>query len=133
LVCVGLVDWRELRLGGSGVGGAVSLFTRDDFLTPVSKTVVGPSAANDLHGGDTARDAGRLGVPSSSLRRFDAREMTPPSSPVSAVGSSFIAGTVSSLAAGPSWWAWASASALVASAGGRASMSASADVTSSIQ
>ena len=69
-VCVVLLAGREFRFTGSGVGGAVSLFTRDDFLTPFSNTVVGPSATKDFQGGDTARDAERRGVASSSFRRF---------------------------------------------------------------
>ena len=80
-VCVVLLAGREFRFTGSGVGGAVSLFTRDDFLTPFSNTVVGPSATKDFQGGDTARDAERRGVASSSFRRFVGRSMTPPSSP----------------------------------------------------
>jgi hypothetical protein len=47
------------RLGGSGVGGAASRFTRDDLRTPFSKTVVGPSALNAFHGGDAAREVER--------------------------------------------------------------------------
>jgi hypothetical protein len=70
---------RALRFTGSGVGGAASLFTRDDLRTPFSKTVVGPSTAKGLQGGDTAREAGRVGVLSSSLRRLAGRCMTPPS------------------------------------------------------
>lgn len=83
LVYVALLAGREMGFVGSGVGGAVSLFTRDDFLTPFSKTVVGPSATNDFHGGEAARDVERRGVVvvSSNFRRFAGRPMTPPSWP----------------------------------------------------
>jgi hypothetical protein len=87
-VWVDFAAWRELRLGGSGVGGAVSLFTREDLRTPFSKTVVGPSTAKGFHGGETARDAEGRGVRSSTLRRFAGRSVTPPSSPFASVASS---------------------------------------------
>jgi hypothetical protein len=103
-VAVALVVWRELRFTGSGVGGAASLLTRDDFRTPFSNTVVGPSAAKAFQGGDMARDADRLGVLSSSFRRFAGCWMTPPSSPFSTTScsSSFTTGAVSSSTASAS-------------------------------
>ena len=77
-----------LRFTGSGVGAGASLFTLPDFLRPSPvMIVVGPSAANDFHGGDMARDAERCGVDSSSLRRFEGRGVTPSSSPMSALES----------------------------------------------
>jgi hypothetical protein len=57
-------------VGWGGGGGGGSLFTRDDFLTPLSKTVVGPSAAKDFQGGEGAREDEERDVRSSSLRRF---------------------------------------------------------------
>jgi hypothetical protein len=83
------------RFGGSGVGGAASRFTRDDLRTPFSKTVVGPLALNDFHGGDAARDVERDVDDSSTFRRFAGR-MTPPSSPSSSlITPSSLIGTVS--------------------------------------
>jgi hypothetical protein len=68
-VCVPLGVLRGVFFAGSGGGG--SRLTRDDLRTPLSKMVVGPSAANVFHGGETARDAEGRGVVSSSLRRFE--------------------------------------------------------------
>jgi hypothetical protein len=48
---------RAFRFAGSGVGGGASLFTRDDFLTPFSNTVVGPLTAKGFQGGEIARGA----------------------------------------------------------------------------
>ena len=73
-VCVPLPAPRGVFFTGSGGGG--SLFTRDDLRTPLSKMVVGPSAAKGFQGGDTARETERCGVVSSSLRRFEGRSRT---------------------------------------------------------
>lgn len=86
------------RFGGSGVGGGPSRFTRDDFLTPFSKTVVGPSALNDFHGGDTAREVER-DVDDSTRRRFAGRWAAPPSSMPSATAPSSLMGTLTVSAA----------------------------------
>ena len=136
-VCVVLAGGREL-LGfvGSGVGGAASLFTREDFLTPFSKTVVGPSATNDFHGGDAAREAERRGVVvSSSFRRFEGRSMTPPSWPFTGASwSSCLMGGASSLAGASGWGAMAEGlGASAGSRGGMESRARSAALTSSIQ
>ena len=133
-VCVALVG-RGVRFTGSGVGGAVSLFTRDDFRTPFSNTVVGPSATNDLQGGDTARDAERRRVLSSSFRRLAGLSMTPPSCPFTGADSSS-----SLMTDAPSRWMPSplcvlsdAVGVLVKSRGGMGSMSRSAALTSSIQ
>ena len=135
LVCVALLAGREFRFTGSGVGGAASLLTRDDFLTPFSKTVVGPSATNDFQGGDAARDAERRGVVSSSFRRFGGRSMTPPSSPFTGAGgcSSLITGALSFSLCSPLCVMSDGLCAAAESRGGMESMSRSAAVTSSIQ
>jgi hypothetical protein len=74
--CAGLVAVRALLFAGSGGG---SLLTREDLRTPLEKMVVGPSAAKDLQGGDTARDSECCGVRSAStLRRLDGRSVTTP-------------------------------------------------------
>lgn len=134
-VCVALVAGREAGFVGSGVGGAVSRFTRDDFLTPFSKTVVGPSATNDFHGGEAARDTERRGVVvSSSFRRFAGRSMTPPPLPFTGGECSpslAVRGALSSPVASPFC---AMVDGLGASVESRGRMeSRSAAVTSSIQ
>lgn len=80
-VCVPFATTPRKPFLTGGSGGAVSRFTRDDFLTPLSKIVVGPSAANDLHGGDAARDNDRRGVRLSSFLRFAGRDAWMASSP----------------------------------------------------
>lgn len=138
--CGVLVVCFPARFVGSGVGGGASRFTRDDFLTPFSKTVVGPSALKDLQGGDAARDAER-GVDvdvddSSTLRRFAGRCMTPPSSTPSscaATCSSFIGTLTSSFVLSPLNAVLYSLSVLLASWWGLWWMSKSTDVTCSIQ
>jgi hypothetical protein len=136
-VCVAFVVDREAGFVGSGVGGAVSLFTRDDFLTPFSKTVVGPSATNDFHGGDAARDVERRGVVvSSSFRRFAGRSMTPPPLPFTDAECSpslAVRGALSSPVASPFRAMVEGLGASVESRGGMESRSRSAAVTSSIQ
>lgn len=136
-ICVALVAGREVGFVGSGVGGAVSLFTRDDFLTPFSKTVVGPSATNDFHGGEAARDAERRGVVvSSSFRRFAGRSMTPPPWPFTDVGCSpslVVRGALALPVPSPCCAVVEGLGASVGSRGGMESRSRSAAVTSSIQ
>jgi hypothetical protein len=131
-VCVALVVGRGFGLAGSGVGGAVSLFTRDDFLTPFSNTVVGPSATKAFQGGDTARDAERRGVVSSSFRRFAGRSMTPPPRPFTDAwwSSSLITGVLSAWTASPFRAASDALGAVAESCGGMESMSRSAGVIS---
>lgn len=96
---------RKLFLTGVGSGGGASRLTRDDFLMPFSIMVVGPSAANDFQGGDTARDRERRGVKSSSFRRFTGRDGCIPSSPFSGSvwSSSFISDGESSSSSWTSW------------------------------
>lgn len=134
-VCVALLAGREFLFTGSGVGGAVSLFTRDDFLTPFSNTVVGPLATKDFQGGDAARDAERRGVVSSSFRRFAGRSITPPSWPFTGAdcSSSLITVALSLSITCPLCVISDALCASVELRGGMESMSRSAAVTSSIQ
>jgi hypothetical protein len=81
-VCVLLAGLRGVLFEGSGGGGGGrggSLFTRDDFRTPLSKMVVGPSAAKAFHGGEGAREEGRDAKSSSFRRLAGGPAMTPSS------------------------------------------------------
>jgi hypothetical protein len=131
LACGALVVCRAgpARFGGSGVGGGPSRFTRDDFLTPFSKTVVGPLALNDFHGGDAAREVER-DVDDSTRRRFAGRWAAPPSSMSSATAPSSLMGTL--LVVSPAGAASASTSGLLGSWRG-VECASSAGVPRSIQ
>lgn len=120
LACGALVVCRAgpapARFGGSGVGGGPSRFTRDDFLTPFSKTVVGPLALNDFHGGDAAREVER-DVDDSTRRRFAGRSMPSAAAPSSLMGTCTLtasagvlvvapAGVLASMSGLLAAWAW---------------------------
>lgn len=120
LACGALVVCRAApapaRLGGSGVGGGPSRFTRDDFLTPFSKTVVGPLALNDFHGGDAAREVER-DVDDSTRRRFAGRSKPSAAAPSSLMGTCTLtasagvlvvapAGVLASMSGLLAAWAW---------------------------
>jgi hypothetical protein len=51
-------DFLDFGVAFSKTGGAGAL-TRPDLLFPLSKIVVGPSAANDFHGGEIGFEADR--------------------------------------------------------------------------
>lgn len=135
------VDWADFaglrnpprpRLG---VVGNESLLTRDDFLLPFSKTVVGPSAAKDFHGGETARDDDSRCLSPFSLRRFAGLWMMPPSTSAESTASADSATAESSLSDCEPWSdvVLRVGCAVLGSDGQTMELSASAGVTSSIQ
>jgi len=99
---------------------------------PLSNIVVGPSAANDLHGGDTAREMERRGVRLSTLRRFGGRDAPSASWTSSSNGksSALIWGLLLSSRDDAGWVAADSLAVAVGSSGGSGSGRACVEVAS---